>query len=263
MDVGTGMTTTEKTDLRDRYRQLMDRVGAAAERSGRSAEQVIVVAVTKAAAPEQIRQLVEMGHRDLGENRVQQLTQRVAMIDEFLNRHRSMTSPRKVAVPDRVRWHLVGHLQRNKVKPILPLVRLTHSVDSMRLAEEVQGQAVKQDLVADVLLQVNASGEANKHGLAPAAVTHVIDQMRSMPNVQVRGLMTMAPYAEEPERARPIFQRAAELFHDIAASGAAGDRFNVLSMGMTNDFEVAIECGANVVRVGRALFGEAEAEADD
>lgn len=257
------MTTTEKTELRDKYRQLMDRVEAAAERSGRSASQVIVVAVTKAASPEQIRQLVEMGHQDLGENRVQQLTQRVAMIDEFLNRHKSMTSPRKVAVPDRVRWHLIGHLQRNKVKPLLPLVRLIHSVDSMRLAEEMQAQALKQDLTADVLLQVNASGESTKHGLAPAAVAHVIDQMRSMPNVRVRGLMTMAPYAENPEQSRQAFERTNELFEDIAHSGAAGDGFNVLSMGMSNDFEVAIECGANMVRIGRALFGEAEDGAED
>lgn len=250
------MAMAEKVDLRDKYRQIMDRANAAAERSGRTPSDIIVVAVTKAATPDQIRQLVELGHRDLGESRVQQLTQRSAMIDEFLGRHQTMTPGRKVEVPDQVRWHLVGHLQRNKVKPILPLVRLIHSVDSMRLAEEVQTQAARLDVETNVLLQVNASGEASKFGLALAAVPHVIDQMQTMSHVNVRGLMTMAPYADDPEEARPTFERAAETFHDIARSGAAGDYFNVLSMGMSHDFEVAIECGANVVRIGRALFGE-------
>lgn len=251
------MPMTETVDLRDRYRRVMDRAADAAARSDRTPADIIVVAVTKAASPDQVRQLVEFGHQDLGESRAQQLTQRTAMIDEFLARHHAMTSGRKVEVPDRVRWHLIGHLQRNKVKPILPLVRLIHSVDSMRLAEELQAQASKQDRAVDILLQINASGEAGKFGLAPAATPHVIDQMQSMTHVNVRGLMTMAPYADDPQASRPTFQRTAETFHEIVQSGAAGPRFNLLSMGMSNDFEVAIECGANVVRIGRSLFGDA------
>lgn len=240
----------------DRFQQVTQRVAEAATRSDRRPEDVVVVAVTKTASPDQIRQLLELGHVDLGENRVQQLTQRVAMTEEFIARHHDIPSPRPSSVPDQVRWHMIGHLQRNKVKAVLPLVKLVHSVDSLRLAEEVQAVAAKQDREVEVLLQVNASGEKQKAGLAAPAVPHLAEQMQTMFNIRVRGLMTMAPLSDNSEDSRPTFARTAELFNEMREGGQYGDRFNVLSMGMSNDFEVAIECGANVVRIGRALFGE-------
>jgi len=234
----------------------MARVAAAAQRSGRSADDILVVAVTKYAAQDAIRQLLELGHQDLGENRVQHLSQRVAMTEEFLARHRALTSPRKVNLPERARWHMIGTLQRNKVKSVLPLVKLIHSVDSLRLAEELQTRAEKADREIDVLLQVNASGEKSKSGVALPAAPHLCDQMATMANVRVRGLMSMAPYSDDPRDARPTFERTAEVFREMQRSGRFGQKLNILSMGMSGDFEVAIECGANVVRIGQAIFGQ-------
>lgn len=239
----------------------MDRVGEAAVRAGRRPENIIVVAVTKTASPDQIRGIVEQGHIDLGENRVQQLIQRVAQLKEFLSRKRTLgraaTTPGHDA-PDDVRWHMVGHLQRNKVKQVLPLVKLIHSIDSLRLAEEIQAVTARADTAVDILLEINASGEPSKQGVAPAAALHLAEQIDSMVHVRLRGLMTMAPRLENPEDARPTFARTSEIFEDIRTEGIGGNQFNILSMGMTNDFEVAIEQGANVLRIGRAFFGETE-----
>ncbi len=248
----------ERSALKDRYRNVMERVGRAAERSGRRAEDVHVIAVTKTATPEQMRQLIELGQADFGENRVQLLSQRVGMTREFLDRHRTMTSSRCAEVPQEVRWHMIGHLQRNKVKAVLPLVRLIHSVDSLRLAEEIQNQAAKLDLKTDVLIQVNAVGEKSKFGVALPASAHLAEQMMGMNHLRVRGLMTMAPFHDDPDQVRPAFERTADTFNDMVKRGVCGPAFNILSMGMTNDFEVAIEAGANVVRIGRAIFGEME-----
>ncbi len=247
--------------LRDAYRRVCDTIADAAIRAGRRPADVIVVAVTKNASPDQIRQLVEMGHGDLGENRVQQLQQRVPQLNEFLSRKKTLAG----AVPkqheltaDKVRWHMVGHLQRNKVKAVVPLVQLIHSVDSLRLAEELHAYGARTDRVIDVLVQVNASGEASKTGIAPPAVLHLAEQIDTMIHLRMRGLMTMAPYSDNPEDARPTFARTAELFHDLKSARIGGDACTVLSMGMSGDYEVAISEGANVLRIGRALFGETE-----
>ena len=244
--------------LKDRYERVRERVAAAARRSGRRASDVLLVAVTKAATPEQVRELVALGHRDLGENRVQHLDERVRTSTEALAAHGKIGGGDPGGSPDAVRWHMIGHLQRNKVKQVLPLVKLIHGVDSLRLAEEIEKQAAKADREADVLLQVNILGEKSKHGVAPAAAPHFVEQAQSMARLRLRGLMVMAPYADDPEASRPVFERAAELHRDILREGRCGRRFNLLSMGMSNDYEVAIECGANIVRVGTALFGEAE-----
>jgi PLP dependent protein len=150
---------------------------------------------------------------------------------------------------------MIGHLQRNKVRKIVGLARLIHSVDSLRLAEEIQLAATKVDEPIEVLVEVNTSGEKSKFGIAPAAARHLIDQIDTMMNIRVRGLMCMAPLVEDPEQARPTFERCRDLFEEIAKVAAVGERFNILSMGMSNDFEVAIECGANMVRIGSAIFG--------
>ncbi len=244
-----------RNELRDRYREVIDRVGEAAARVDRDPRSIVTIAVTKSASPDQIRQLLEMGQQDLGESRVQQLTQRVATTQEFIDRHKAMTSPRKIEVPDSVRWHMIGSLQRNKVKQMLPLVRLIHSVDSLRLAEEIQTQAERADREVDVLVQVNTSGEKTKHGVSLPAAPHLVEQMLTMFNVHVRGLMTMAPAGDPEQTARPVFQRTAEVFYEMQKSARYTEQFNVLSMGMSDDYEIAVECGANVLRIGRALFG--------
>ena len=250
--------------LKERYDAVLRRVEESAARSGRTSDDIIVVAVSKYASMDQVRELIRLGHADFGENQVQSLIQRAALVDEFLDRSRAHGGDR-ADVPESVRWHMVGHLQRNKVKKALQHARLVHSVDSLRLAEEIQSIAMRLDQVVEVLIQVNISGERTKTGIAPAATRHLLDQVDTMINIRPRGLMAMAPLVEDPVDARPWFERARELFDDVRRSGAGGERFEILSMGMSNDFEVAIECGANVVRVGSAIFGPraTDAEPDD
>ncbi|MEM1109032.1 MAG: YggS family pyridoxal phosphate-dependent enzyme [Planctomycetota bacterium] len=255
------MTAKAADPIKDAFLSVNDRIADAAAKSGRRREDILMVAVTKYASPDQIRHIVELGQADLGENRVQQLTQRVPQLTEFLSRKKTLAGAAARAddaTPDKVRWHMLGQLQRNKVKQVAPHVDLIHSVDSLRLAEELHNYASRLDIVIDILVQVNTSGENQKSGIAPPAVTHLVDSIDTMLHLRPRGLMTMAPLVDDPEEARPVFARTAELFNDVKSAGVGGDHFNVLSMGMTNDFEVAIEEGANLVRIGRALFGETE-----
>lgn len=259
--------------LRERYDEVRARIAAAAARSGRRTEDILLVAVTKYAEIEDIRELVQFGHLDLGENRVQQLEQRAQMIEEFAQRRRDRGAGE---IPD-VRWHMIGSLQRNKVKKALPLVRLIHSVDSLRLAEELQEHAEERNRAlgdeappVDVLVEVNVAGEKSKHGVAPAAARHLVDMIDTMLALRPRGIMCMAPHTGSLDDARRVFTRCKEIFDEIRAlrSDIAGDRFDILSMGMSGDYEVAIECGSNMVRVGSAIFGEpaagaAEPETDD
>lgn len=276
------MTTT--ATLLDRYASVRARVDEAARRSGRTEQDIILVAVTKNADPTQIRVLLEAGHRDLGENRLQTLLQHVAVVEEYFERMRVLSGTRDArerasadllgdgpgkgkgavasvpAAPGAgvvpVRWHMIGHVQRNKAKKVVECCRLVHSVDSLRLAEEIQTFALRRDVVVDVMIQVNCSGEDQKSGCPPAAAAALAEQIDSMVNVRVRGLMTMAA-AEAPERqVRATFARCRDLFEDIQPRGVGHGRFNLLSMGMSGDFEIAIEEGANIVRVGSAIFGE-------
>ena len=261
--VETTSSDDHRSELRARYERVKERVAQAAQRSGRRAEDIVLVAVTKYAAIDDVRELLKLGQMDFGENRVQNLVQRTAQIEEYIHRHHDLARGRETAVPKAARWHMIGHLQRNKVRKVLPLVRLLHSVDSLRLAEEIQTCAARYDEPVEILVQVNAANEKQKSGVAPAAARHLIDQLNTMLNLRVRGLMCMAPHVEDPEESRQYFQLVQELFADIRRSGAAGERFDILSMGMTNDFEVAIECGANIVRVGSAIFGERAMMNDD
>jgi pyridoxal phosphate enzyme (YggS family) len=241
--------------LVERYESVKRRIADAARRSGRDPGQIVLVAVTKNAAIDEVRRLVELGHQDFGENRVQNLEKRVAVIEEFVRRHHQLSGGRSVDIPDRVRWHMIGHLQRNKARKVARLVRLIHSVDSLRLVEELHAIATRLDHTIELLIQVNAALEKQKFGVAPAAARHLVEQVDTMIGLRPRGLMCMAPETGDPEQSRPVFERCAELFGDIRTSGAGGDRFDILSMGMTGDFEVAIECGSNMVRVGTAIFG--------
>ncbi|NUQ67084.1 MAG: YggS family pyridoxal phosphate-dependent enzyme [Phycisphaerales bacterium] len=275
---------TQGDSLEARYADVCRRVEQAAIKSGRTPNDVILIAVTKNADPEQIRTLIRMGHKDFGENKVQQLLHRAAMVEELLARQRLHANTRRGGSPGGgpmlfgdervvdvkpmnaatgsagVRWHMIGHLQRNKARKIVEYVRLVHSVDSLRLAEELQAIALKRDCVIEILLQVNCSGEATKFGCPLPAAIPLAEQIDTMVNIRLRGLMTMAPESDNPEDARPTFVRCRELFEEMRKLGLTDSpRFNLLSMGMSGDYEVAISEGANLVRVGSAIFGDAPA----
>jgi pyridoxal phosphate enzyme (YggS family) len=243
--------------LRSRYAEVRQRIADAAAKSGRKASDIVLVAVTKTASMDQIREVVSMGQLDLGENRVQQLMQRAAQMSEFLDRAKSMPSllGSTGPVPAAVRWHMIGTLQRNKAKKAVETARLIHSVDNLRLAEDLQSASERRTEPTEVLVEVNVSGERSKMGIAPAAAPHLVEMIETMVTVRCRGMMCMAPADAKPEELRGIFERARELFEEIRTGRPRGHRFDILSMGMSNDYETAIECGANLVRVGSAIFG--------
>jgi pyridoxal phosphate enzyme (YggS family) len=238
----------------DRYKDIQERIARAAAKGRRAAKDITLVAVTKSAAPEGIKQLIETGHREFGESRVLQLQQRAAQIHEWLTRSAGK-GPKPLPAPEEIRWHMIGHLQRNKVKPVLQSCVAIHSVDSLRLAEEIHTGIEKLNRPMQVYLEVNVSGENSKYGVAVGAAVHLAEQIDTMEGVHLVGLMTMAPYSENPEDARPHFVRLREVFEEVKFRKIGGDRFKHLSMGMSGDFEVAIQEGATVVRIGTALFG--------
>jgi hypothetical protein len=260
--------------LATRYRTVQERIERAARASGRSASDIILVAVSKYTGLDQIRELVQLGHRDFGENHVQALVQRAAAMDEWFGRHKQLPilKPAAKDAQSPLRWHMIGRLQRNKARKAAELCRLIHSVDNARVAEEVQIAANKLGRTVDVLLQVNTSGEESKAGVAPAAVMHVLDMLDTMINVRVRGLMTMAAHDEAGHSTDPraTFSRLRELFQEAKRYAPVTEHFNILSMGMSDDYEIAIAEGSNLVRVGSAIFGapthvpdETEDEGDD
>ena len=239
--------------IKERYESVNERIANAASKSGRSSSSIHLIAVTKHASVDEVRQLIELGHSDFGENRLQHFTQIAAQIEEYVGRRKELGEP-DLTTP--VRWHYIGHLQRNKCRRVLPLTRLIHTLDSLRLAEEIQEVAEKREQVVEVLLQINISRERKKTGIAPAAVGYLLEQLATMPSIKPRGMMCMAPASDDPEDSRPVFTRCQELFEEMKLDKYSGDAFNILSMGMSNDFDVAIECGANIVRVGSAIFGD-------
>ena len=226
---------------------IRENVAAACERVGRDPQDVSIVAVTKSVDVPTIRNLIDAGITDLGENRIQQLLARAEELAGILQRRR--TAP----VPD-LRWHMVGHLQRNKARAALGVVSLIHSVDSLRLAEELHNRAEQAGRRADILLQVNCSEEQQKFGCAVGAATHLGELICTLGSLRLVGLMTMAPYVTNPEKARPSFVRLRELFEEMRKAKIGGDTFRHLSMGMSNDYAVAVEEGATVLRIGTAIF---------
>ena len=238
-----------KRKLHDNLRRTNDRIANACLRANRSPDEVTLVAVTKTVGVDLIRQLLEAGQCELGESRVQELARRAAMIKEQRSRLRDSGEP-----PSEPHWHMVGHVQRNKVKALMPWVRTIHSVDSLRLAEEIDRQADKAGRTIDVLLQVNAAEESQKYGVAVGAINHLAEQIVTLPSLRIRGLMAMAPLEADPARIAWIFERVREIFADLREERFMGPDFRHLSMGMSNDFEVAIEQGATMVRIGTALF---------
>jgi pyridoxal phosphate enzyme (YggS family) len=230
------MTHPAASVLPDRLRAVEDRLAAACRRAGRDRADVRLVAVTKSVSADVAALLPPLGVTDLGESRPQELWRKAA------------------ALPADVRWHLVGHLQRNKVERTLALAHLIHSVDSTRLLAALDEEAARQGRPVAVLLEVNASREPNKHGFAPEEVPSLAPTLAALRHVSVRGLMTMAALADDAEEARPAFAALRRLRDRLRGELGPAHPLEHLSMGMTNDFEVAVEEGATLVRVGTALF---------
>lgn len=250
----------KRSVLAERLDEVRERIAAACAKAGREASEVTLIAVTKTAAPEQMREILQLGVGDLAESRVQVLTQRAAQINEFFARQQKSG---EAGLPTRLRWHMIGHLQRNKIKQVLPLVDVIHSVDSLRLAEDLDTAAAKFGKKVAVMLQVNASEEPQKFGVAVGAATHLGEQIDTMPNLQLVGLMTMAALTDTPESARHAFGRTREIFEEMRWHKIGGTSLRHLSMGMSNDYEAAIREGSTMVRVGTALFGGTVQDHDD
>ncbi len=225
-------------DITSRLAIVNARIIAAAERVGRDPGDITLVAVSKTMPPKAVRAAYEAGHRHFGENRVQEAEDKMAHLADLVDVH----------------WHLVGHLQRNKVKPALTLFHLIESVDSPRLARAISKRALEQQIPTRVLLEVNVAGEESKYGFDPDQLLEAASEIVTLPNLVVDGLMTVAPAVDDAEQVRPIFRRLRGLQEDLRDRYPQFD-FPHLSMGMTDDFEVAIEEGATIVRIGRAIFG--------
>lgn len=258
--------STEPQDIlhsvETRYRDTMDRVRIAAERAGKSAREIYTVAVTKYATMEQVEALLDCGHVDLGESRVPQMIQRAALLNERRERKKTFASAAERSELHDLRWHMIGHLQRNKAKRCVEYARLIHSVDSLRLVDELGTVAMKLGTVSEVLVQVNTTEEESKSGCAVGAAAHLCEQVDSLVDLKLRGIMVMGPTSQDHTETRIAFERARELFDDLRRRGVGEGAFNILSMGMSGDFELAIECGSNMLRLGSAIFGEREMQDD-
>ena len=211
--------------------------GKAAVKSGRNPEDVLLVAVTKLHSPEEMNEAIDAGITDIGENKVQEI------MDKY-----DRVKP--------VRWHLIGHLQTNKVKYIIDKVCMIHSVDSLKLAKEIDKRAAQHDLVMDILVQVNSAEEESKFGITTAETDQLIqDIAQQCPNIRIKGLMCIAPFEDDPEDVRDYFAEVKKIYDKYVDVKTERLDFKYLSMGMTHDFEVAIEEGSNLIRVGTAIFG--------
>ena len=218
--------------------RVQEKISAAAIRSGRRPEDICLIAVTKTIGADNIRRAIDAGAGHIGESRVQEATDKAE----------HLSCP--------VTWHMIGHLQRNKAKQAIELFDLIHSVDSLRLAQTIHQRAEEIRRPVDCLVQVNIANEAGKHGLDPQEVVRFLKQLSSLSYLNVRGLMTLGPYTPDPEQTRPIFRRLRTMAKEIEKLGLPRTSMAELSMGMSGDFEVAIEEGSTMVRVGSAIFGE-------
>ncbi|MBM6854220.1 YggS family pyridoxal phosphate-dependent enzyme [Mediterraneibacter glycyrrhizinilyticus] len=223
--------------IKDQLREVEEKISAACQRAGRNREDVTLIAVSKTKPVETLKEAYDLGIRVFGENKVQELTQKYEVL------------------PKDIHWHMIGHLQTNKVKYIIDKVDLIHSVDSLKLAQTVEKEAAKHGLVKDILIEVNVAEEESKFGLRMEEVIPFLEQISGFSHVRVRGLMTIAPFVENAEENRSIFADLHKLSVDIEKKNIDNVNVSILSMGMTNDYEVAIEEGATMVRVGTGIFG--------
>ncbi len=226
-----------ETDIAANIEKIKQRIAAACARAGRDPHSIALMAVTKTVPTERILQAVDAGITLLGENYVQEAREKHELLG------------------GRARMHLIGHLQTNKAKYAVRLFDCVHSVDRLELAQELDRRAKAVNRTMDILIEVNVSGEQTKNGVPTAQARELIYRIAGMENLSVRGLMTMAPYSDDPETSRPYFQALRNLRDEIAREGIPRVQMEELSMGMTDDFEVAIEEGSTIVRIGRAIFG--------
>ena len=223
--------------LKERLEEVEEKIQEACRRAGRDRSEVTLIAVSKTKPAEILKEAYDLGVRVFGENKVQELTEKFEVL------------------PQDIRWHMIGHLQTNKVKYIADKVELIHSVDSLRLAETIEKEAAKRGRVIDILVEVNVAEEESKFGLKEEEVIPFIEKVAGFSHINVRGLMTIAPFVENPEKNRSVFADLRKLSVDITAKNIDNVNVSILSMGMTNDYEVAIEEGATMVRVGTGIFG--------
>ena len=223
--------------IENNLKEVSDRIGAACKRAGRSREDVTLVAVSKTKPVSMLMEAYAAGVRDFGENRVQEILEKAPLM------------------PDDIRWHMIGHLQTNKVRQVIDRVVLIHSVDSVALARQIEKEAAKRDLVVHILLEINVAGEESKFGFSVDEAEEAAVQIAKFAHVRIDGLMTIAPFVENSEENRDVFQKLFQLSVDIKRKNIDNVKMDVLSMGMTGDFETAVEEGASVIRVGAGIFG--------
>ena len=224
--------------IKENIDNIMKRVIKASERAGRDYKDITVIAVSKTVDSERAKEAFESGIVNLGENRVQELVNKYEQLSDL-----------------EIKWHMIGHLQKNKVKYIIDKVQLIHSVESDSLAAEINKKAEQQGLVSEVLIELNIGEEESKFGVSEENVYEFVKVLEKYENIKIMGLMTVAPYAENPEDVRWIFKKMKEIYVNISNMNLCNFDMKYLSMGMTNDFEIAIEEGANIIRVGTAVFG--------
>jgi hypothetical protein len=216
---------------------INEKIKKAALKANRNPQEIKLVAVTKTATIEQIKEAISVGVKIIGENKVQEAKEKYQILSADIE------------------WHLVGHLQTNKVKYAVEIFDLIHSVDSIKLAKEIDRRSLQFGMITNVLVEVNVSGEETKYGIKPEEVEPFLKEISEFSRTRVRGLMTIAPIAEDKEEVRPYFRKLRELFKEIKSKNIKNIKMDYLSMGMTEDFEVAVEEGANMVRIGRGIFG--------
>ena len=224
--------------IKEQLEEVRKNIEAACKRAGRDPKEVTLIAVSKTKPVPMLEEAYEAGARDFGENKVQEIVQK------------------KPELPEDIRWHMIGHLQRNKVKYIVGKVELIHSVDTYRLAEEINIQAKKQNVIVPILVEVNIAHEESKFGISAEDAILLVEEISKLENIRIKGLMTIAPYVENPEDNRLYFRKIKQLSVDITNKNIDNVFMEILSMGMTGDYMVAIEEGATMVRVGTGIFGE-------
>ena len=224
--------------LKENLDNVLKNIADSEERSGRKKGDVTLIAVSKTKPVEMIKEVYDLGVRDFGENRVQELTEKYDKL------------------PSDIRWHLIGHLQTNKVKYIIDKAYMIHSVDSLKLANEISREAVKHSVTANILIEVNVSGEESKFGVSPEDLEDLIRKISVLPAIRIRGLMTVAPYVVDSKENRQIFIKMKQFAVDITRKNIDNVNMDCLSMGMSGDYTVAVEEGATFVRVGTSIFGE-------
>lgn len=224
--------------IRENLKNVREQIQAFCLKAGRDPGAVTLIAVSKTKPVEALREAYDAGVRDFGENKVQELMEKIPQL------------------PPDIRWHVIGHLQRNKVKYIVGKVSLIHSVDSFRLAEEISRESVKKGVETHILIEVNVAGEETKYGVSCGEAPNLVKEISVLPGVRVKGLMTIAPYTVDGEKNRPYFDKLVQLSVDIAAKNIDNVSMDVLSMGMTGDYPAALQAGATCIRVGTGIFGE-------